>query len=272
MSRPAPSTPPTLLLPLVWLGQFVADTVTETGRMALFLGQVLRAMVQPPWRLQQLVQQAEFVGFGSMFIVMLTGVFTGAIFTLQSANALSRVGMESMVGSMVVLAVSRELAPVLTALMVTGRVGSAMATELGTMRVSEQIDAMEVMAVDPLQYLVAPRLLASALMMPCLCVVFNMVAGIGSYVVAVMFLGIDEGAFMARIRWFVEPTDFTHGLFKATIFGVVLALVGCYKGFHAEGGARGVGTATTQTVVVCSIVVFVLDYIMTAVLLNMLPD
>lgn len=263
---------PLPLLPLLWLGQYVSEIVAETGRMALFLAQVLRAMSRPPYRLRLLVQQAEFVGFGSLFIVVLTGLFTGAIFSLQSADALSRVGMESMVGSMVMLAVTRELAPVLTALMVTGRVGSAMATELGTMRVSEQIDAMEVMAVDPLQYLIAPRLLASALMMPCLCIVFNMVAATGSYVVAVLMLGIDEGAFMARIHWYVEPSDLTHGLLKATLFGVVLALVGCYKGFHAQGGARGVGTATTQTVVVCSIVIFVLDYVMTAILLNMLPS
>ena len=255
---------------LAALGKAALDGVYEVGAMLLFLGQALRAACRPPFRVALLLQQAEFVGFGSLFIVILTGVFTGAVFTLQSVNALERVGMESMVGSTVLIAVARELSPVLTSLMVTGRVGSAMATELGTMRVSEQIDAMEVMAIDPLGYLIVPRLLACAAMLPCLCIVFDLVASLGSYVVAVLYLHIDEGSYLARIKWYLDPVDFTHGIYKGIVFGVVIALVGCYKGFHAKGGARGVGVATTQTVVVGSICIFVLDYVLTSIMLKSL--
>ena len=253
------------------LGQGTMSTISEVGAGAQFFARVVVSGLRPPLRIGLFLQQAEFVGFGSLFIVILTGCFTGAVFTLQTVNALERVGMESMVGSTVLIAVSRELGPVLASLMVAGRVGSAMATELGTMRVSEQIDAMEVMAVDPLQYLVLPRLLATASMLPCLVVIFDLVAAVGSYLVAVMLLQIDEGAYIARIKWYLDPSDFTHGLFKAVVFGTVIALVGCYKGFNAKGGARGVGDATTQTVVISSIAVFVLDYILTAILLKSVP-
>lgn len=248
-------------------GSLVVEGFTQTGAMTLFLLRALAAATRPPYRVGLLLTQAEFVGVGSLFIVLLTGGFTGAVFTLQTVNALEQVGMESMVGSTVMLAVSRELAPVLTSLMVAGRVGSAMATELGTMRVTEQIDAMEVMAVDPVQYLCAPRILAGAVMVPTLVVLFDVVAAVGSYIVAVGLLNIDEGAFFARIQWYLDPFDFTHGLYKSIVFGIVLSLVGCYKGFHATGGARGVGVATTQSVVIASIAIFVLDYVLTAILL-----
>lgn len=253
------------------LGEQAMRGMTETGLVALFLWRAIVASVKPPYRWRLIIQQAEFVGVGSLFIVMLTGFFTGAVFTLQSVYALQRVGMESMVGSMVLLSVARELAPVLTSLMVTGRVGSAMATELGTMRVTEQIDAMEVMAVDPINYLVVPRLIGATVMVPALTMLFDAVAAVGSYVVAVPFLGIDEGAFVARIEWYLDPFDFTHGLYKSIVFGLVLALIGCYKGYHAGGGARGVGVATTQAVVIGSISVFVLDYVLSAILLMHMP-
>ncbi|MEE8409445.1 MAG: ABC transporter permease [Myxococcota bacterium] len=252
-------------------GHLTMEMFTEIGRIALFLGRIVAAGLRPPYRFHLILLQAEFVGVGSIFIILLTGIFTGAVFTLQSVGALERVGMESMVGSMVMLAVARELAPVLTSLMVTGRVGSSMATELGTMRVTEQIDAMEVMAVDPVKYLVVPRVIATAVMTPVLTVIFDVVASIGSYAVAVGSLGIDEGAFVARIEWNLDPFDFTHGLYKSVVFGIVIALVGCYKGFYAKGGARGVGVATTQAVVIGSISIFVLDYVMTAILLLFAP-
>jgi phospholipid/cholesterol/gamma-HCH transport system permease protein len=250
------------------IGRPVVDGIGEIGAMTLFLGRSLAAGFHRPWRWRLMLEQAEFVGFGSLFIILLTGVFTGAVFTLQSVDALARVGMESMVGSTVLLATSRELGPVLTALMVSGRVGSAMATELGTMRVSEQIDAIEVMAIDPYNYLMAPRIYASAFMVPCLCILFDLIASVGAYFVAVVLMHIDEGAYRARIAWYLDPTDFTHGMFKALVFGIVIATIGCYKGYHARGGARGVGTATTQTVVLASISVFVLDYFITAMLLH----
>ncbi|MBI5511286.1 MAG: ABC transporter permease [Deltaproteobacteria bacterium] len=257
---------------LEFAGQATLDFFTEVGLVTQFMARILSASVRPPYRVKLLLQQAEFVGVGSVFIILLTGFFTGAVFTLQSAQAFQRVGMESMVGSTVLLAVARELAPVLTSLMVTGRVGSAMATELGTMRVTEQIDAMEVLAVDPINYLVVPRVFASAVMVPCLSLIFLVVATVGSFIVGVSVLGIDEGAFMARIEWFLDPFDFTHGLYKAIVFGVVLSLIGCYKGYNAAGGARGVGMATTQAVVIGSISIFVLDYVLTSILLIGAPD
>jgi phospholipid/cholesterol/gamma-HCH transport system permease protein len=249
------------------LGELVLRFFAQVGLMAAFFGRALATAVRPPYRAGLVLQQAEFVGVGSLFIVMLTGVFTGAVFTLQSMTALERVGMESMVGAMVLISIARELGPVLTALMVTGRVGSAMATELGTMRVTEQIDAMEVMAVDPVNYLVVPRMIACAVMVPILALLFLLVAFGGGYFVAVMVMGIDEGAYMARIEWTLDPYDFYHGALKSIVFGVILALVGCYKGYHAEGGARGVGQATTQAVVIGSIAIFVIDYVVTSILL-----
>lgn len=254
------------------IGQAFMNVVGETGAMIEFLARAMGLAVRRPYRIGLILSHAEFVGVGSLFIVTLTGTFTGAVFTLQTVQALAQVGMESTIGSTVMLAVSRELGPVLTALMVTGRVGSAMATELGTMRVTEQIDAMEVMAVDPIKYLVTPRLIAGAVMVPCLTMIFDLVAGVGSYVVAVGLLGIDEGSFIARIRWFLDPYDFTQGLYKSIVFGVVLTLVGCFKGFNAKGGARGVGVATTQAVVIGSIAVFVLDYVLTSFLLLSAPE
>lgn len=249
-------------------GLWLMESISEGGAMSLFLWRSLKAGLHRPWRLRLLLEQAEFIGFGSLFIILLTGVFTGAVFTLQSVDALARVGMESMVGSTVLLATSRELGPVLSALMVSGRVGSAMATELGTMRVSEQIDAIEVMAVDPYNYLMAPRIYASAIMVPCLCVLFDLIASVGAYLVAVVLMHIDEGAYRARISWYLDPSDFTNGMIKAFVFGTVIATIGCYKGFNAKGGARGVGQATTQTVVLASISVFMLDYVMTALMLR----
>jgi len=256
---------------LATLGNLVMAGFSEIGLVAQFFARICIAATRPRYRPRLILEQMEFVGVGSMFIILLTGIFTGAVFTLQSVQALERVGMESMVGSMVLLAVARELSPVLTSLMVTGRVGSAFATELGTMRVTEQLDAMEVMAVDPVKYLVVPRVIASAIMVPTLSLIFNGVAFIGSYIVAVGVLGIDEGAFTARIQWNLDPFDFTHGLYKSIFFGIVIALVGCYKGYHAKGGARGVGMATTQAVVIGSISIFVLDYILTTILLVFAP-
>lgn len=250
------------------LGLQCTAGIAQMGEMALFLWRSIRVGVRPPYRFLLILQQAEFIGFGSLFIVFLTGIFTGAVFSLQSIDALQKVGMENMVGSTVMMAVARELAPVLTALMVTGRVGSAMATELGTMRVSEQIDAMEVMAVDPLSYLIVPRMIASIIMVPCLCIIFNFVAGLGAYIVSVEMMHIDEGAFIDRIKWYVDFSDIAQGLYKSVIFGLMIAVISCYKGFYARGGARGVGIATTQTVVTCSVVIFILDYIMTSIILQ----
>jgi phospholipid/cholesterol/gamma-HCH transport system permease protein len=261
-----------LLKPITAIGEAVIRGISDVGLVFQFFIQTVVLAFRPPYRLGLLFQQAEFVGVGSLFIIMLTGSFTGAVFTLQTVNGLAQFNLESVVGTTVMIGVTRELAPVLTALMVTGRVASAMATELGTMRVTEQIDAMEVMAVNPIQYLVVPRVVASAIMVPALSMLFVAVAYGGSYLVAVPVMGIDEGAYLSRIRMYVMPYDVMHGFYKSIVFGTLLAVVGCYKGFNANGGARGVGVATTQAVVIGSISVFVIDYVLTSILMRFEPS
>ena len=238
----------------------------EMGRMTLFFTETLVRSFRPPYRLGLLVRAMEFVGVGSLFIIVLTGFSTGAIMALQFIYALGMIQGETMVGGSVALSLSRELSPVLAALMVTGRAGSAMATELGTMRVTEQIDAMETMAVNPIQYLVVPRVWASTIMMPVLTILFSLVGMAGCYLISVKWVGVDYGLFMKTIREWMEPWDLMIGTIKALVFGMTFALISCYRGFHASGGARGVGRATTSAVVISSVMIFVLDYILTAIM------
>ncbi|MBM4291152.1 MAG: ABC transporter permease [Deltaproteobacteria bacterium] len=248
------------------VGALTIKGVESVGRASLFLLETLLWVPRPPYRLRVLLSALEFVGVGSLFIVILTGFFTGAVFALQGATAFKLFNAESLVGSTVALSLARELAPVLTGLMVSGRAGSGIATELGTMRVTEQIDALYTMAVNPIQYLVVPRFLAGVIMVPLLTSLFNLVGMVGCYAVGVRLLHIDEGVFLEKVRWFVEPADIYNGLLKACVFGGILTLVGCYKGFYATGGARGVGLATTEAVVVSSVLILTADYILTALM------
>jgi phospholipid/cholesterol/gamma-HCH transport system permease protein len=238
----------------------------EAGEVLLLLIQTCLWMLRPPLRLRLIFKQMEFVGVRSLNVSLLTGVFTGAVFALQSYHGFSLFGADSLVGSTVALALTRELGPVLTALMVTGRAGSAMAAELGTMRVTEQIDALYVMAVNPIQYLVVPRVIASVLMLPVLTIIADYVGIIGGYVVGVHLLGINSGIFVAKIIEYVEFSDITMGMVKAAFFGLVLSLVGCYKGFYTSGGAEGVGRATTESVVLASVIILASDYFLTAIM------
>ncbi len=240
----------------------------EFGKIVLFTKDTFYLMFKPPYRFRLLIQQMYFVGIGSIFIILLTGFFSGAVFTLESAIAFSMFGADGLVGSTVTISITREIGPVFCALMVTGRAASAMATELGTMRVTEQIDAMDTLAVLPIQYLVVPRVLAGFIMMPILTFLFDIVGMVGTYTVAIHFLDIDPGIFWHKIWWYVDPDDIYSGLIKAAFFGLTLAILGCYKGYHASGGARGVGVATTQAVVASSIAIFILDYILTLVMFS----
>ncbi len=248
------------------LGRYAIELIEGVGKFALLFFETLMWIFRPPYRIKVLLNAMEFVGVGSLFIVALTGVFTGAVFTLQSAVAFRMFNAESMVGMTVAISLSRELSPVLTGLMVTGRAGSGIATELGTMRVTEQIDAMATMAVNPVQYLVVPRFIAGVIMVPALCVLFTLIGMVGSYVVGVMMLGIDEGSFLTNVYWLIDPIDIYSGLIKAAFFGGLIAMIGCYKGFYASGGARGVGIATTQSVVASSVLILVADYFLTAMI------
>ncbi len=246
------------------IGARVIALFEAWGRYVLVFLRGLLNLVRPPWRVRLIFKQMEFVGNQSLSIVLITGLFTGAVFALQSNVAFSMFGAQGMTGSTVGLAVTKELGPVLCALMVTGRAGSAMAAEIGTMRVSEQIDALEAMAVDPISYLVSPRLLAATIMLPILTAVFDAIAMVGCGYVGTQILHISPGSFYGRIEWYVDPDDIWKGLIKAAVFGVIFSVVGCTKGLYARGGAEGVGRATTEAVVVSSVAILIVDYFLTA--------
>ncbi len=251
---------------LAYLGIRVLLFVEELGRVMTIIGQTIFWLPRRPFRFRLLIKQFEFVGVQSIFIILLTGLFTGMVFSLQSSYAFKLFEANSMVGPTVVLAVTRELGPVLTALLVTGRVGSAMAAELGTMRVTEQIDALETLAVNPIHYLVAPRILASVIMLPMLTAIFDYVATLGSYVVCVLLLRVNPTGFREDLIYFVDFDDFYNGMMKVAFFGLILSAVGCYKGYYASKGAEGVGRATTQSVVISSVAILISDYFLTALL------
>lgn len=245
---------------------FVIGLVEGFGSALILLGESIRWLFRPPFRLGLYLQQMEFIGAGSLFIVLLTGLFTGMVFAVQTVQTFRLFNAESLVGSTVALALMRELAPVLTSLMVTARVGSAIATELGTMRVTEQVDALYTMAVNPIQYLVTPRIVAAVLMLPILTAFCDMVGIGGAYYVSVTILDIDGGMFMDKIAQYADRWDVISGLIKSSVFGLILAIVGCYKGLNARGGARGVGQATTHTVVLSSVLILISDYFLTIIL------
>lgn len=219
-----------------------------------------------PYRLSAIFTQMEFVGVKSLWVVIVTGGFTGMVLALQTYYGFRQFSSEGLVGATVALSMTRELGPVLTALMVTGRAGSAIAAELGSMRVTEQIDALTAMALNPVKYLVVPRIVASLLMLPILTVIADFTGVVGGYFVGVKLLGIDEGIFMSRMTKYVDLEDIYHGLAKAACFGVILALISCYKGFYTKGGAQGVGRATTEAVVMASISILIADYILTSLM------
>jgi phospholipid/cholesterol/gamma-HCH transport system permease protein len=234
--------------------------VSELGGMGLMSFHVLRWAIRPPYRLHNLFAQLDFVGVGSIFIVTLTGTFTGMVFAEQSSRAFEMFGAESLVGPTVALTISRELGPVFTALMVTMRAVSSMSTELGTMRVTEQVDALETMAVNPIQYLLVPRVLAGLVMVPTLTVLFNMAGLLGGYFISVEVKGMSAGTWLTRTAEWLDAADIMEGVIKAAAFGFSVTLIGCYKGFNASGGAKGVGTATTEAMVASALSIFILDF------------
>lgn len=242
------------------VGQGVYRLIEEIGGLGELLFEVIRWSVRPPYRLANLFAQFDFVGVGSVFIVALTGVFSGMVFAHQSWRAFDMFNAESLVGPTVSLTITRELAPVFSALMVTMRAGSAMCTELGTMRVTEQVDALETMAVNPIQYLLVPRVLAGLVMVPLLVLIFDLMGLGGGYFVAVAVKGLSAGTFITRTQQWLDPEDLTEGLIKGAVFGLFIALVACFKGYNASGGAKGVGQATTEAMVTSALGIFILDY------------
>lgn len=268
MAGPEPERAPPWAAPFERIGAATLAFFAEAGQMALLLASAMAWAARPPYRWRLVLQQMDFAGVGSLFIVLLTGLFTGLVFALQSSFAFAKFNAESLVGATVVISLCRELGPVLTGLMVAGRAGSAIATELGTMRVSEQIDALESMAVSPVQYLVVPRLLALVVVMPLLTMLFDYLGFLGAFVVSIYQAGIDEGTFMGRIGRLAELSDLLGGLFKAGVFGGIIGVVACHKGMSASGGSKGVGLAATSTVVTCSVLILVVDYLLTTLLIQ----
>ncbi len=248
------------------LGGWFIQLFKSLGNFLNLFGQMMVATFRPPFRIKQLLISMEFVGWGSLFIIILTGFFTGAILAYQCNYAFGLFGAQTLTGSTVALALCRELSPVLGAIMVAGRASSGMATVLGTMRVTEQIDAMKTMAVDPVQYLIVPRVWATVLMMPVLCAVFDFVGIVASYFVGIFIGGVDFGSFDAMIDKLLNPFDVFGGLIKAAVFGLIVAFIGCYKGYYASGGAKGVGEATTDAVVFASVTILILDYFLTMII------
>ncbi len=238
----------------------------ELGGFVVTLAQGLRALLSKPFRLRLIFKEMETIGVNSTFIILLTGLFTGAVLALQSGKAFRMLNAEGVTGAVTALSLLRELGPVMTALMVAARCGSAMAAQIGTMRVTQQIDALEVMAVDPVSYLVAPRIVSSLVMVPLLSVIFNLMGILGSYFVGVLLLEINEATFFDRIDAYIKTEDLWNGITKAAVFGIVIAVVGCRRGLLTQGGAEGVGRATTQAVVISSVSILVADYFLTALM------
>jgi len=238
----------------------------DVGGTVLLFAKAASWLVRPPLRIGQLLIAIEFIGAGSLFIAGLVGMFTGMAFTLSSIIGFRQFGAEGMVGGVVALALSRELAPVLAAVVVTARAGSTMASELGNMRVTEQIDAITTMGVSPVQYLVVPRITATVITLPLLSVSFGIAGMFGAYVVGVLWQGIDPGVFLDRVQQFVKWGDIRMLLVKSAIFGTIVSTICCKKGFHAAGGARGVGEATAKAVVASIVAIFAADYITTTVM------
>lgn len=250
----------------VWIGRVMTMLLTEFGGFVVTFAQAVKALFTPPFRTKLIYKEMEFIGVNSSFIIILTGMFTGAVLALQSGKAFRLFNAEGVTGAVVALSLLRELGPVMTSLMVAARCGSAMAAQIGTMRVTQQIDALEVMAVDSVSYLISPRIVASFVMVPLLSVVFNVLGIVGSYMVGVGLLEINEATFFDKIDAYVKNEDLWNGITKAAVFGIVIAVVGCRKGYLTSGGAEGVGRATTQAVVISSVTILIADYFLTALM------
>ncbi|HWA02300.1 MAG TPA: ABC transporter permease [Rhizomicrobium sp.] len=251
---------------LAAIGRVMLAFLAETGSLAIFAARGIWGVVRPPVYWSLIVKQMMRIGYNSLPVVGLTAFFTGGVLALQIYIGSNRYGAEAFVPQIVVLGITRELGPVIAGLMVAGRVAAAIAAEIGTMRVTEQIDALTTLATDPTKYLVVPRLLAAVISMPILVAIADSVGVFGGYVVATQSLGFTGSIYLKNTADFVTMQDVTSGLIKAAAFGFLIALMGCYNGFNSRGGAQGVGSATTNAVVSASILILAANYILTNML------
>jgi len=257
--RAAPSA---AIEPLARVGRAATGALAGTGRVCIFAGRTLAAAA-PPWHGRAVLRQLVEIGFFSLPVVGLTALFTGMVLALQTHTGFARFSAESAIPNVVVVSITRELGPVLAGLMVSGRVGSAMAAEIGTMRVTEQIDALVALSVDPFRRLVFPRVLAAVVSLPLLVLAADIVGVMGGWFIATRRLGFNSTAYLRNTLDFLEPQDVASGLVKAAVFGFIIALMGCFHGYRSRGGAQGVGTAVTYAVVSSSILILTANYLVT---------
>jgi phospholipid/cholesterol/gamma-HCH transport system permease protein len=248
---------------LALIGRVVLGFLAAFGRLTIFAGTAVSHCFRPPFYPRLIGRQMIDIGYYSLPVVGLTAIFSGMVLALQSYTGFARFSAESAVANVVVLSMTRELGPVLAGLMVAGRIGASMAAEIGTMRVTEQIDALTTLSTNPFKYLVVPRLLAGLLMLPLLVLVADIIGVFGGYLVGVYKLGFNPGVYINSTVDFLEPLDVISGLVKASVFGFLIALMGCYNGYYSKGGAQGVGAATTNAVVSASILILTTNYIIT---------
>ncbi|MCB1531089.1 MAG: ABC transporter permease [Rhodospirillales bacterium] len=247
------------------VGGSILSFLQSVGMLSIFIGKSLSHCVAPPWYPRLIGRQLIDIGYYSLPVVGMTTLFTGMVLALQSYTGFTRFNAEGAVAGVVVLSVTRELAPVLAGLMVAGRVGAAIAAEIGTMRVTEQIDALRTLSVNPFKYLIAPRVIAGTLMLPLLVLVGDIIGVFGGYIVSIYNLGFSPGNYLTQTWDILERIDVVSGLWKAGVFGLIVSLMGCYHGFSSGRGAQGVGNATTHAVVSASILILIVNYIMTQV-------
>jgi phospholipid/cholesterol/gamma-HCH transport system permease protein len=248
----------------------ITSSIEKLGMFWLFVIQVFKWSVRKPYRWYLFTEQIEKIGVMSIPIILLSSLSIGMIFSLQLGSFLSMFRAEMLVGAAVAKTLTRELAPVVTSLMLIARIGSAMTAELGTMRSTEQIDAMETMSVNPIQYLVLPRVVASVIVFPFLTGIANIVGAFGSYLISVVIRKVDEAVFLDQLYWYVDPRDIYSGIFKAAVMGFLVSLICCFYGFNAKGGSRGVGDAATRAVVTSSVGILIADYIMADIMIKIL--
>lgn len=252
---------------LAQTGRWALAHLTGMGRMFLFLLTALALAFRPPAKLRLIVEHIKSIGVDSLLIIVLSGIFTGMVMGLQGYYSLRKFSAESWLGSVVALSLLRELGPVLSAFMVTGRTGSAMASEIGSMRVTEQIDALYSMAINPIKYLISPRIIAGLIVMPLLTAIFDVVGIYGAYLIGVRLLGISSGSYFSGIETNVVFRDVYSGFLKSVSFGLIITWVCCYKGFHAPPMTAGVSQAATEAVVLSFVLILLWDYFVTSVML-----
>ena len=247
------------------IGRVFIAFLGSVGRLTIFAGVALSHVVRPPWYPRIILRQMIEIGYFSLPVVGLTAVFAGMVLALQSFTGFARFNAEGAVANVVVLSITRELGPVLAGLMVSGRIGASMAAEIGTMRVTEQVDALTTLSTNPFKYLVVPRFIAGVTMLPVLVLIADIIGVMGGYLIGVYELGFNAANYLQNTWDFLTAFDVISGLVKAAVFGFIITLMGCYHGYYSQGGAQGVGKATTNAVVSASILILCFDYILTAI-------